>query len=288
MKVDILLVTCGKDLGWARCGLRSIQKFARGFNRTVVVCPTADLEAFNALRAEFPAGTFDLLPFEEWPGKGMLHHEVQILWADEICPEADYVVHFDSDNIFTAETTPELFFIGGKPTVPYIPWTCHQPAERPVVTAQDAVDFMAGKYSVNWCRYAWKFAAEAALGFATPWSVMCGIPLIFPRVVYPLARMAIETHTRQPFEDYVRGCRNEFPQSFCEFDLLGSVLQKYAPGEAHWWNVNEAGPLPAYRNTMQFWSHGGFDRGIDPEGLGRTMPPGTPAPRMYLQQFGLL
>lgn len=198
-KTEIFLVSFRRDFEFATYCLRSIKKFCTGFAGTTVLVPHTDAEMFGPICAETGA---KLRTFLEMPGKGMLHHELCILESDIWCPEAEYILHVDSDCCFIRPTTPDDYFVEG----------------RPVMLRERFEDFK--QYET---RYSWKKCVEEALGFPVEWETMVRHPAIFDRRVYRETRFIIERGHSVPVTQYVLSKKNDFPQTFAEFPTLGAV-----------------------------------------------------------------
>src|SRR4030067_1461818 len=92
MNVSIFIVSCVKHFTWLQYCLKSIDKFARGFRRVIVIVPEDDFAGLQGMVNErsmaFRACAYPI-GLQEWPGKGMLWHMWQIMQADcvveEIC-----------------------------------------------------------------------------------------------------------------------------------------------------------------------------------------------------------
>jgi hypothetical protein len=205
MNVDVLMVTFRRDLEFAEYSFRSVSKFATGFANKIVVVPEPDGDLFREI-AE-PNG-FTVLTFEEWPGKGFLHHEALICEADKWCPHADAILHLDADCLFTAPVSASDYFVDG----------------RPILYCQRFEEFR--QYT---SRYSWKQCVREATGIDPEWETMCRHPAVHLKEAYRLTREAIAAHTKMDWKDYIRSCRNVFPQTFAEFPTLGAVVIERCP-----------------------------------------------------------
>lgn len=254
VNVAILMVTYGKDLPFAEFSFKSVQKFASGFGERVVVVPNWDVEAFRAV-AE-PCG-FRVVGFNERPKKGMLHHQVMILQADELCPQADAILHLDADCLFTAPVTPADYLDG----------------DRPILFRQKYESFKNCH-----ARYSWKTCVRNATGIDPEWETMCRHPSVYLRDTYALTRQFILEHVQMDWEEYVLSCRNEYPQTFAEFPTLGAVAIHATPDRYSYVHVGHADdatnlhgispPQPAPK-LIAMWSHGGLDM-VNDRHPGRT------------------
>lgn len=254
MKSAILIVSYAKDLPFFGPCARSISKFARGFDYVKVVVPTGDVNAFRAV-AE-PNG-ITVSGFDEEPGKGFLSHLRMKCYADHHFPDADFIFHMDSDCVFASESQPKDWLPGNKPILPFQDFSEFLTAP---VEQHEMVNFMGWngrKIDLNRGVYFWKFASEYALGFEVIRETMRWMPIVHRREVYGRTREHIERRFKQSFDQFVFSCRNEFPQTFCEFNTLGAIAHKFFDHKYCWWDVR-AHYFP-FVKVIQCWSRGGID-----------------------------
>lgn len=234
MTTDIFIVSVGKHFQYLKYCLRSISKLATGFNKAIVLFPEPDKDAFGALAREYK-GSVPLqgVSFAEWPGLGMVHHMFQIMHSD-LFSEADLILHTDSDCVFTEPVTPNDYIVDGKPVLMYatFDWLCKTVQGNLVM---------------------WKQVTQNAIGGDVPVETMRRHPAIHHRAVYGLARQAIERHTGLGMVEFMRGQRNEFPQSFCEFVTLGNVAWRGMKDAYYWIDQQKDGFPP--QKIYQGWSH---------------------------------
>ena len=201
LRPEVLIVTFARDVGFLYYCLQALEKFAKGIPVTVAI-PRHERKQFSDL-----PGKFRLHEFDEVPGKGMLSHEVAVCRADEICPNADCIIHIDADVIpwrpfMIADLAP-----GGKPRL-----------------LRERYDD-CGRRNPN--RLFWQQAVQNALGWKPEFETMVAFPHVHLREVYGVTRRLCESHTGLKFDEFMTAGRNEFPQQVCEFNMLGSVALKY-------------------------------------------------------------
>ena len=194
MNVTIFIVSCRKHFHYLTHCLESIDKFCSGFRDVIVAVPHSDvdhlMDSTYAGRARF---ALNVLPFHEWEGKGMLHHELMIMRAYEHCHHSDAILHMDSDMLFTEPSRPEDFFVGKKPILVHAPFD--------ILAAEDE-NVME-----------WKKAVDMAIGSNATQDTMRSAPWIHLTVVHKMACERIEQHTGLTVEDYIFEQKNDFPQS---------------------------------------------------------------------------
>jgi hypothetical protein len=240
VKVRIFIVSFHRDVEFLRYCLKSIQKYATGFEGVTIAVPINEHLLFDWVK-DYGA---DLGVFEEDPAKGMMHHEYEKMTADIWCPSADAILHLDSDCMFWEPASPDDFFVNGKPIL------------------------FRERYATlkNKLRLHWKKAVFDATGIDPEWETMVRHPAVHLRETYAITRTVIFGHTKRPVREYILSCRNEFPQEFAEFPTLGSVAIAHIPGKYHFVEYDVTTPDGGYPYDRErdfvtaHWSHGGIER----------------------------
>lgn len=283
-KSALLWVTYGKDLPFFEASLRSYQKFASGFAYAKVIVPIEDVPAFEKICD--PAGVH-VAGITEPPGKGMLMHmAMQMLGETHFPADADFIFHIDADSVFNQPTTPLDYLPGDKPLICFRNWDylLSRPVEQDEV--QTFMGFTGRTIDFNRGAYLWKFAADFALGFASLRQTMTMMPIVHRRETYLRARAVIQNRFKTDIISHVLQGRNEWPQSFCEFETLGAIAHRYFGDRYHWHDLDRQGTWPV-RNVTQTWSHGGLD-GTEEHGRPQIIAGVHQSPRSYFTSLGLL
>ncbi len=232
MKTEIFIVSHQKDFVWLDWCLKSISKFCSGFSGTTVLVPRRDASALRAMGHEIKIRTFD-----EAPGLGMLHHMTSECCADVYCYEADFILHTDSDCIFTAPVTPAEYFRSGKPIL------------------------LVEEYARLGDRVPWQPVMSEVMGELCRYETMRRHPAVHYRELYGDCRNAIEKahDCAGHFEEYILSLKPDFPQGFSEFNALGHIAMtpKWHDRYAIIDLAHEARPRDLIR---QYWSHGAIDQ----------------------------
>ena len=231
-KMDLFIGSYVRDFRYLKYCLRSVNKFASGFNKLHLFVPEEDVVALyrDVDYCNIKRANWVLHPSEAWPGKGMLHHLYQVMNAEKLAPDADFILHTDSDCVFTGPVTPADFLVGDKPMLLYASY-----------------DFIGSNVRI------WQERTQNALGWKPVNEFMRRHGIVHCPPVYAATRSAIEKNTRQPLAEYLRNGINEFPQSFCDFPVLGEIAWQQFRHLYHWINT-ETDPLPPYK-IHQSWSH---------------------------------
>lgn len=116
MTCSIFIKSFPKDFGWLSYCLKSIHKFATGFEEIVVVIPDdSDLQLTQERVVKIPEPGPSATSIYDH-GFGYAYQQVVKMNADKyIRTCSDYICHFDSDCIFTRPVTPQDLMVDGKP-----------------------------------------------------------------------------------------------------------------------------------------------------------------------------
>lgn len=237
MNTALLWNTYRRDFPWFEYSVRSYAKFARGFDEAVCFVPSTDRALFHPL---CEANGIKLrCEGEEWSGAGFMFHEFWQCSADVLCPNADVIFHLDADTVFARPVTPLNWMKDGKISIPFKRFADYEKEFGPKM---------------------WKPTVDAAIGGDVQLSVMITPPYVHYRDVYFEARHAIrQRHPALSVEEYIKSCRNEFPQTFCEFETLGAIAQSPAFHNLYHWQDVEREGNPFKELVAEGWSHGGLD-----------------------------
>lgn len=236
-RVQIFIVTYARDFPYLVYCLRSIEKFASGFSAISILVPDHDLKDLRKIVADYK-GDIPIFTYDEteWPEKGFLWHECQIVRADEWCPDAEFIAHIDPDCIFTEQVTPDTFFKGGKPILRF-----------------EAFETIGVRHPSI---LRWKEACDRCLPFPVEVECMRGHPEIYHHGLYKECRRLMELKTGLPVDDYIKQQVNQFPQTFTEFPTLGAVAHHsfqslYSLHDC----AKQENPDMQDWPIIQFWSH---------------------------------
>lgn len=225
---DIFIRTYPADYPWLNHSIRSIQRFASGFRKVWIVSP----EAFP-----FPVELegFEWKQLNEESEDGYLSQQIHKLYADVITDYgADYILHIDSDTLFTRPVTPADFFQGDKLIWYFTPYEDTQTPWKPITE---------------------KFMDEEVAN-----EFMRRLPMMMPRWLYPKLREFCFKHHKRIISEYIR---TQPYREFSEFNALGAFAYRFYRDKFHWVNtLDEALPPPFAR---QFFSWGGITEEVKKE-----------------------
>lgn len=232
-RVEILIVSYSKDRHWLVHCLNSVRKFCEGFSGATVLVPEVERTDFAAF-PESHGVRLACYDRQADPVLWHLDHQRMKSRADQVCPEADLILHVDSDCVFTERATPDDYVRG----------------DRPVLVVKPYATFMSALPP-------WRSCTEAAVGWAVHHETMCRLPILHWRGVYPDLRSRVEAVHGRPFDEYVLGCAPVFPWGYSEFNALGQMALS-APWRDRYHIVDKSLETPPPSRLRQFWSLGGF------------------------------
>jgi hypothetical protein len=217
---DIVIKSYPRDGAWLQFCLKSIQKYAKGFNDILVLWPRS-------------GGTLPLtkekvvyLDCEE----NYMTQQIAKLNAD-LHTQADFILHFDSDCVFTKTVTPETFMVNTKPRWLFTQWGGLEPKDK----------------------LAWYHVMARCLQESPPAEFMRKSCIIVPRWAYAAFRGFIQTTHGCSMEDYIL---RQSGREFSEFNCLGFYLWLHHREEIEWHDTELSG-VPNY-GDIQHWSYAGI------------------------------
>lgn len=237
MRTDILLVSYLKDLPWAEYCLRSIKKFSSGFGGVTLMVPRKDRAQFVSMVGRLKMNDFvSIKDYVVKPGHEFNHHQVMKCYADVLCPNAAYILHVDSDCIFTEPFSPSDYMDDeGRPYLP------------------------VRRYYESAPFYCWKKATETALGVSCPYETMARHPALHHESTYRRLRSRVELNHGVPFSEYVLGLGGNYPDlGFSEFNALGSFVIYADDGDYDVIHIDEGKVVPPNK-LIQGHSWGGVE-----------------------------
>lgn len=253
MTVEIFIVSFVGDIEYLRWNLKSILKFCSGFSGVTLLVPVSQIADFHDLQKEYGV---TLKAFQEAPGKGHIHHQAMECCADRWCPDADFILHTDSDCVFTEPVTPEDYFVDGKPVL------CIQ------------------RYSTLPPEVPWKSVTENIVRFECLYETMRRHPAVHYRQLYKDTRKHVEAVHKFPFTPFVLTLKPDFPQGISEYNLLGAIALTDKWKHRYHFVDMDSQPAP-HSKLSQMWSKA-------PPNQEQQMPNGgTWKPTDLFNQLGL-
>lgn len=175
------------------------------------------------------------------PAQWHIAHQAQKCRADVWCPDADFVLHTDSDCIFTDHVTPEDYIIAGKP----------------VMLMEDYANLTGNP---------WKPVVEHALKLPVRYEFMRRHPQVNPVGVYADLRAHVAQVQGMDFYKFVLSCKPDFPWGFTEHNTIGAFAYEDLRWKYHYHWINLANNDRPKDKLHQFWSHWGVEGTITDAG----------------------
>lgn len=224
---DILIKSYPPDFERLRYCLSSIEKFARGFRRVVLVVPTGSVTKEHPFGpAGFVMGVTTIEVVEH--GEGYLYQQVVKSNAHQFT-DAEYILHIDSDCILTKPITPQTFFRNGKPYWLYTPYA---------------------KIETPWQPITEKFMREGV-----DYEFMRRLPMLVPRSLHiEMANFCLARHGMRT-EDYIL---TQPGRDFSEFNALGAVAWTRAHDDFTWIDTHDPKSQMPEVVAIQEFSRGEF------------------------------
>ncbi len=242
MTCSIFIKSFPKDFGWLSYCLKSIHKFATGFEEIVVVIPDdSDLkltqERVVKIHEPGPSATsiYD-------HGFGYAYQQVVKMNADTFC-KSDYICHFDSDCIFTKPVTPENLMVKtmSKGSVPLVI------AQKPLWLMTPFVEILHTDKNLG----AHVESMRNFSGIDPEFEYMRRHSQVIPRWAYGCFRDYVQQRHHQSFEEFAM--RQGF-RGVTEFNFMGQFLHREFPNFIHFHDTRFGVPESYLK---QYWSWDG-------------------------------
>lgn len=219
MTVDWFYKTYPADFPWMVFSLRSLQKFATGFRKIVVVCS----------EQQPPTGTAEQVYMAHESGDPYMTQQLIKMHAD-CFTDAEFIAYMDSDTILTTNVTPDSFIVH-----------CRRP-----------IAYFTPYASLGEKDRIWQKPTSDFLGEQVTNEFMRRHPFVIPRKLLSEFRAFCWQQHGHSIESYVRGLGT---RDFSEFNAIGAYLFKYHHDKMEWRNTDEQ---MGESFVMQSWSYGGI------------------------------
>lgn len=238
MTCSILIKSFRKDFGWLSYCLKSIHKFASGFSEVVVIIPDTDdlpLTAERLIKLHEPGPSAESAGNH---GSGYAFQQVVKMNADKYT-SSDFVLHIDSDTIFTKPVYAfdtvngaSPFIANDKPLWLMTPFKDILPTDKNLVAHVEAM--------------------RAFSGIDPEFEYMRRMGQVIPRWAYGCFREYCLSRHGKTFEQYAmaQGFRG-----ISEFNLIGQFLHREFPNFIHFHDTRFGIPESV---VMQSWSWSGI------------------------------
>lgn len=230
------------DIQYLEYCLRSIAKFATGFQNIVLVVAEEEEKLFRQYQSDCVLKAYKRV---SEPIKWHLDSQAQKCLADVHCT-ADFVCFVDSDCCFIEPVTPSDYFASGKP-----------------ILLIESFDRLPDN--------PWKWPTDKALGIDAKWESMRRHGAVHYRGLFVEFRRHIQNNHGVLFRDYVLSCKPEFPWGFSEFVALGNFAI-ISPWKDKYHFIDLGMQVRPKDKLLQFWSHAPIDKLQDLPSGGKGTP----------------
>lgn len=224
MNCAIFIRSYQNDFPWLSYCLRSLAKFSSGFSEIVIVVPNGHQFDLRHLTAERVIAVHDGQP-------GYLCQQADKLNADIHCPNADFILHVDSDMVFTRPFSPEYFLRDGKAVWAFTEW---------------------GNLPGQTEKKPWFHVMAKALQECPPHEFMRRCALMVPRWLYGDFREHLLSLHNLTMTQYVM---NQPGNEFSEYNCLGFFAWLKHHEKFYWHDTRKEGHDWPF---IQNWSWGGL------------------------------
>lgn len=204
MTTEIFIRSFDGDNEWLKYCLRSIQRFATGFRRTIVVVP----HGHNP-----PTGTSETVFKVAEIGEQYCQQQVDKMHADHFS-DAEYFLQIDSDTIFTRPVCPEDFITDNR----RVKW---------LYTPYSSINSGDGQ--------TWKKPTEKIIGHSVDMEYMRRMPFCVPAWALKEFRSWIHKVHGVTLERYFM---TQPDRQVSEYNFLGAYLWFYHRDRIDWQNTD--------------------------------------------------
>lgn len=248
---DIFIKTRPHDYPWLEWCLKSIDKYASGFNSIQVLTDSHWDFGINKNDNLYTIDTPPKEPGYLWQQVCKLHADNHMGYKEDYDPN-DLILFQDSDTIFTRPFSPSDFLRDGKPIWLYDPLDKARPDQ-----------------------HAWVAPMEKFLGKKPEYEFMRRHPFIAPRWALEEMRKFCQYKHGKSLEDYIMGEAipgHPLALRFSEWNCLGFFLWEFHHDKVCWLRPEEAGPAFCW----QGFTHGDEKRMHDDLARFREILDGQP------------
>lgn len=241
MTTSIFVKTYPRDFPWLAYCLKSINKFASGFQEVVVVIPDdcdLPLTAERLVKVHEPGPSAESAGNH---GSGYAFQQVVKMNADKYCT-SDFILHIDSDTIFTRPVTPIFFMADAnlnqfdcmrfKPLWLMTPFKDILPTDKNLAAHVEAMRNFSG--------------------IDPEFEYMRRMGQVIPRWAYGCFREYCLSKHGKTFEQYAM---SQGFRGISEFNLIGHLLHREYPNFIHFHDTRFGIPESV---VMQSWSWDGI------------------------------
>jgi hypothetical protein len=218
ISTSIITVAYDKDLEFLKYNLKSIDKFCRGYVNNVIVIDDHEQDCDNTLKY---LKSVDQEHYVDIRAKKIKHGYVRQQWmklfSDKYVPkQAEFILHIDSDSIFSEGHSPDIWFKDGKPIM--LRTSYAKIFDRTLKMGRSIKGIQQ-----------WQTLTSEALGFNVNYEYMRGMPLVYPKRLFNEVRRHIARTHGCSLLDYLKD-----KPTISEYNILGAYAYKYMRDAFYW------------------------------------------------------
>ena len=234
MKCDIFIRSYNKDCEWLKYCVKSIEKYAKGFNNVIITYPDGHDCCNHSFAKNFP--------IKEICSNGYIDQQLTKLSAHKYCnDDVTHILYVDSDACFTETVSPDLFMKNGLPIIYMTPYSSFiSDYELPALK--------------------WKFITENIIGVNVEYEFMRRSPFLYLKRTLIDFQNWFTNKYNTSIENYVVSMIQ--PQ-LSEYNALGAYIY-YIGDKNQYLFINTLEYLPPQPSFfLQNWSWGGLTKDME-------------------------
>lgn len=229
MICDIFIRTYDKDVKWLDFCIKSIHKYAKGFQDIIIVYPHDSIHCCNYSKNSFA--------IKEICSDGYIDQQLTKLKADEFCKEnTSHILFVDSDCCFYDYFSPETYLLNNDPVICVTPYS-----------------------NINPIALIWKEVTSNILNKEIEYEFMRRQPLMYRRSAIHDFKKWFSEYKNISIEEYMRNVKERYVS---EFNLLGAYLYYFRKEKDHKFLDTTIEKIP-YNPCIQNYSWDGITPEIE-------------------------
>ncbi len=217
-ETSIITVAYDKDLEFLKYNLKSIGVFCKGYINNVIVIDDHEQDCDETAKY---LKSIDQEYYIDSKAKEIKHGYVRQQWmklfSDKyVADDANFILHIDSDSVFSAKHNPDVWFKNDKPIMLR---TSYEKIFESVLKLGREIEGLQR----------WQKLTSEAVGFDVDYEYMRGMPLVYPKRLFSEVRRHIARTHGCSLLNYLKD-----KPTISEYNILGAYAYKYMRDEFYW------------------------------------------------------
>lgn len=219
----IVTVTYDKDLEFLKYNLKSVNRFCHGYSHNVVLIDDHRQDCANTLEYLKDIKQEHYIDAKAREiRRGYVRQQWMKLNCDKyVADDVEFILHIDSDSVFSAPHSPDIWFKEGKPIMLRTSYAriyeCTLKQGRPTHGIEQ-----------------WQVLTSEALGFDVDYEYMRLMPLVYPKSIFNAVRRHIARAHGCSLFDYLRD-----KPTISEYNILGAYAHAHMRDAFYWITQDE-------------------------------------------------